>query len=185
MARKPELQPFWRQRWFALHPSKLKNVAADLIRDKQIVRAVNSQTIWNYWNLIVFRGDSASQPGWSKLINGGAEDRKVVSVVTAIRDKQIAPAVKGQSKWIIQTGRKGSSYTGRTKFIDQSCVRARVQNLQQPQTGCLPDQTLDRLHPTAQWQRSLGSSRSKLIDGDISRHKQVACAVKNQTNWTS
>src|ERR1700758_155566 len=51
---------------------KLKNVAADpIVGDKQIVRTVNSQTGWNYWNLIVFRGDSASQPGWSKLINGG------------------------------------------------------------------------------------------------------------------
>ena len=28
--------------------SKLKNVVTDPIGDKQIVRAVNSQTIWNY-----------------------------------------------------------------------------------------------------------------------------------------
>src|SRR5436305_493644 len=42
---------------------KLKNVAADpILGDKQIVRTVNSQTARNYWNLIVFRGDSASQP---------------------------------------------------------------------------------------------------------------------------
>ena len=94
--------------------SKLKNVAAERIRDEQIVRAVNSQTARNDWirppdeppdpifpNIIAFPGDSASQPGWSKLIKGGAEDRwPVVPVVTAIRHKQIAPAVKGQSKWI-------------------------------------------------------------------------------------
>ena len=52
----------------------LRILPADPIRDKQIVRAVNSQTIWNYWNLIVFRGNSASQPGWSKLINGGGDE---------------------------------------------------------------------------------------------------------------
>src|SRR5438876_11042601 len=61
------------------HPawSKLKNTAADPIRDIEIIRAVNSQTIWNYSNLIAFRGDSASQPRWGKLINGGAEDKVV------------------------------------------------------------------------------------------------------------
>src|SRR6266581_3698062 len=77
--------------------SKLKNTAADPIRDKQIVRAVNSQTIWIYWRVTVLRGDSASHPGWSKLINGGGDDN-VVSAA-AIRHKQIARAVKSQSKW--------------------------------------------------------------------------------------
>src|SRR5439155_19625787 len=100
------------------HPawSKLKNTAADPIRDIEIIRAVNSQTIWNYSNLIAFRGDSASQPRWGKLINGGAEDKVVCEA--AIHHKQIAPAVKGQSKRIKQTRGKGGSYPGRSKFID-------------------------------------------------------------------
>src|SRR6266496_971754 len=103
--------------------SKLKNAVADLIRDKQIVRAVNSQTIWNYWRVIVSRGDSASHPGWSKLINGGADDNVVSGA--AIRHKQIARAVKSQAVCTqrrVQSG-KGGPGSRRSKFVDMLAIR--------------------------------------------------------------
>jgi hypothetical protein len=76
--------------------SKLKNVAADQIRYKQIVRAVNSQATWLYG------GKRASHSARSKFIDGGG--------VAAIRQKQIAPAVEGQSKWGSQAGGKSGSF---------------------------------------------------------------------------
>ena len=168
------------------HParSKLKNTAADPIRDKEIVRAVNSQTIWNYWNLIVFRGDSASQPRWGKLINGGAEDMVVIEA--AIRHKQIAPAVKGQSKRIKQTRGKGGSRSARSKFID---VAAMLTPSPAPQTVACPVKGQSIWKTQARGKGGSHSGRSKFIDvrrrPPRSAHKQIARAVKGQANWTT
>src|SRR6266567_1785217 len=70
--------------------TNLKNAASE--PDKQIVRAVNSQTTSH------IRDNGGSQPGRGKFIDctghWGVGPR-----IAAIRHKQIAPAVKGQSKW--------------------------------------------------------------------------------------
>src|SRR6266487_639474 len=97
--------------------SDLKNAASQgllfpmHICDKQIVRAVNSQTIW----ISQSRRKDASHPGRSKFINCPV-DWGVVPRIAAIRHKQIAPAVKGQSKWPNQARGKSGSYSVRSKF---------------------------------------------------------------------
>ena len=86
-----------------------------LSRDKQIVRAVNSQAIT--LELRDVRGKSASHSARSKFIKTASTAGQSYRVA-AIRHKQIAPAVKGQSKWGIKPGSKGGSHSGRSKFID-------------------------------------------------------------------
>src|SRR6478672_3451330 len=69
--------------------TNLKNAASE--PDKQIVRAVNSQTTSH------IRDNGGSQPGRGKFIDCTGH-LGVGPRIAAIRHKQIAPAVKGQSK---------------------------------------------------------------------------------------
>src|SRR6266550_8485715 len=71
--------------------TNLKNAASE--PDKQIVRAVNSQTTSH------IRDNGGSQPGRGKFIDS-TRHWGVVPRIAAIRHKQIAPAAKGQSKWV-------------------------------------------------------------------------------------
>src|SRR6266576_4785060 len=71
--------------------SNPKNAASE--PDKQIVRAVNSQTTSH------IRDNGGSQPGRGKFIDS-TRHWGVVPRIAAIRHKQVASAVKGQTNWI-------------------------------------------------------------------------------------